>query len=67
MKTKKTVLRQVVNIIAFSLLVISFKNVGIYFDDFNLSVYDVIIISISYMGLLKLNDFFSQKENHNGD
>ncbi|CAI2161183.1 Uncharacterised protein [Serratia fonticola] len=59
MKVNKTILRNTINIIAVSILLISFRKAGIYFDDFNLSIYDVIIMLMSALGLSKLNDFLS--------
>jgi hypothetical protein len=43
------------------MLLISFKKVGVYFDDFTLSGYDVIIIFMSMLGVAKLNDLLSYK------
>lgn len=61
---KINLLRPVANMTAVSILIASLRNKGIYFDDFNLSIYDLVIMIMSFMGLSKMNDFLSRYENY---
>jgi len=66
MKVKNKIFRNVIIAITVTLLLVSFRKVGIYFDDFNLSIYDVIIIVMSSLGLSKVNDLLAKRAGPDG-
>lgn len=61
---KAKIFRQTVNVIASSILIYSFGQVGVYFGDNDLSIFDVVIIVVSFMGLFKINDLLVEYENN---
>lgn len=61
MKINKTIFRKSIIVIIVTILLISFRQTGIFFDNLNLSVYDAIIMAMSSLGLSKVNDYLSEK------
>ncbi|MGL5600493.1 MAG: hypothetical protein ACRDD5_06295 [Silvania sp.] len=61
---KVIIFRQTVNVMASSILIYSFGQVGVYFDGNDLSIFDVVIVVISFMGLFKINDMLVEYENN---